>query len=92
MKNERKKFSTRFKATVALEAVKGLKTIAQVASDHQVHVTQVNAWKKQLTDNADSLFERGNKIATPSTEQIAAPLFEEIGRLKMDIKWLEKKL
>ena len=92
MKNERKKFSTRFKATVALEAVKGLKTIAQVASDHQVHVTQVNAWKKQLTDNADSLFERGNKTATPSAEQIAAPLFEEIGRLKMDIKWLEKKL
>ena len=92
MKNERKKFSARFKTKVSLEAVKGLKTVAEVASKHQVHVSQVNAWKKQLLDNADSLFDRKLQKAEPSMEEITAPLYEEIGRLKMDVKWLEKKL
>lgn len=92
MKNERKKFSTSFKAKVALEAVKGLKTISQIATEHKVHTTQVNAWKKQLLDNADSLFERQGRKSTPSAEEVATPLYEEIGRLKMENKWLAKKL
>lgn len=91
MKNQRKKFSPSFKTKVALEAVKGLKTVSQVASEYQVHVTQVNAWKKQLLDNADSLFDRKAKKTTPTEEELTAPLYEEIGRLKMDVKWLEKK-
>lgn len=92
MKNQRKQFSNTFKAKVALEAVKGLKTVAQIASEHKVHVTQVNAWKKQLLENANSLFERGSKKDEPTPEELTAPLYEEIGRLKMGIKWLEKKL
>ncbi len=92
MKNERKKFSASFKTKVALEAVKGLRTVAEIASKYQVHASQVNAWKKQLLDNADSLFDRKSKKTEPSEEEITAPLYEEIGRLKMDVKWLEKKL
>lgn len=92
MKNKRKKHSSEYKAKVALEAVHGLKTIAQIASDHQISPTQVNAWKKQLLDNADALFERKGAKSKPSVEDATAPLYEEIGRLKMDIKWLEKKL
>jgi transposase-like protein len=92
MKKDRQNFSPNFKAKVALEALKGLKTINQIASEHRVHVSQVNAWKKQLQDNADSLFERKGKKAAPTADQVAAPLYEEIGRLKMDVKWLEKKL
>lgn len=92
MKNKRKQFTTGFKAKVALEAVQGLKTIAQIASDYQISTSQVNSWKKQLLDNADSLFERKGRKAGPTAEEIAAPLYEEIGRLKMGIKWLEKKL
>lgn len=92
MKNKRKQFSNSFKAKVALEAVKGLKTVAQIASEYQVHVTQVNAWKKQLLENADSLFERGSKRNEPSPEELTAPLYEEIGRLKMGMDWLQKKL
>ena len=92
MKNQRKKFAASFKTKVALDAIKGLKTVAEIASEYQVHVTQVNAWKKQLLDNADSLFDRKSKKSAPSKEEITAPLYEEIGRLKMDVKWLEKKL
>ena len=92
MKNKRKQFTNSFKAKVALEAIHGLKTIAQVASDHQLHVSQVNAWKKQLLENADTLFDRKGKKASPTADEVSAPLYEEIGRLKMDIKWLEKKL
>jgi transposase-like protein len=92
MKNQRKKFSPSFKTKVALEAVKGLRTVAGIASEYRIHVTQVNTWKKQLLDNADSLFDRKSKKAAPSEEEITAPLYEEIGRLKMDVKWLEKKL
>ena len=92
MKKKRNQFSNSFKAKVALEAVKGLKTTAQIASEYQVHVTQVNAWKKQLLENADSLFERGKKTNEPTPEELTAPLYEEIGRLKMGIQWLEKKL
>jgi transposase-like protein len=92
MKNQRKKFSPSFKTKVALEAVKGLRTVAGIASEYRIHVTQVNTWKKQLLDNADSLFDRKSKKAAPSEEEITAPLYEEIGRLKMDMKWLEKKL
>lgn len=92
MKSKRQKFTNSFKAKVALEAIKGLKTAAQIASEYQVHLSQVNTWKKQLENNADSLFERKGKKAEPTVEEISAPLYEEIGRLKMDIKWLEKKL
>ena len=92
MKNQRKKFSPGFKTKVALETIKGLRTAAEIASEYQVHVTQVNAWKKQLLDNADSLFDRKSKKSARTEEEITAPLFEEIGRLKMDVKWLEKKL
>ena len=92
MKNKRKQFSNSFKAKVAMEAVKGLKTAAQIASEHQVHVSQVNAWKKQLLGNADTLFERGSKKNEQTIEEVTAPLYQEIGRLKMGIDWLEKKL
>lgn len=92
MKNQRKKFSPSFKAKVALEAIKGLKTVAQIASEHQVHATQVNAWKKQFLESAYSVFESKSKKAAPSKDEITAPLYEEIGRLKMEVKWLGKKL
>ena len=92
MKNQRKKFSPSFKTKVALETIKGLKTVAQIASEYQVHATQVNAWKKQFLENADSIFESKSKKTAPTKDEITAPLYEEIGRLKMDVKWLEKKL
>lgn len=92
MAGKRRKFSPQFKAKVAFDAVKGLKTIAQLATEHQVHPGQISAWKKQLLDGADELFAKNGKPGKGSEDKRIAELYEEIGRLKMDIKWLEKKV
>jgi putative transposase len=91
MGTKRRSYSERFKAKVALEAVKELKTISELASEYQVHPSQISTWKKQLTSNASELFVRGSH-QNVTEEKITAPLYEEIGRLRMDIKWLKKKL
>ena len=59
MSNKRKQYSPQFKAKVALEAVRGEKTIAELASQYEVHPTMINNWKRQLLDEASSLFEKG---------------------------------
>ena len=92
MGKKKRQFTDKFKAKVALEAVRGVKTLSELAADHQVHPNQISQWKKQLLDNAPELFSRGKSRVTKTEEELTAPLFEEIGRLKMDIKWLEKKL
>ena len=92
MKNKRKRFTNSFKARVAIEAITGLKTIAQIASDHKIHVSQVNDWKKHLQENADSLFERKGAKKGPTAEELTAPMLQEIGRLQMEVNWLGKKL
>jgi len=85
-------FTDKFKAKVALEAVKGMKTLAELATEYQVHPNQISDWKKQLLANAPELFASGKKCRAKTEEELTAPLYEEIGRLKMDVKWLEKKL
>jgi transposase-like protein len=92
MAGKRRKLSRQFKAKVALEAVKGLKTTAQLAAEHQVHPGQISTWKRQLLDGAEQLFAKNGKSGSGSEEKRIGELYEEIGRLKMDIKWLEKKL
>jgi len=92
MGKKRRQFTDKFKAKIALEAVKEVKTLTELASEYQVHPHQVSEWKKQLLAHAPELFSRKNGEASKSEEELTAPLYEEIGRLKMDIKWLEKKL
>jgi transposase-like protein len=92
MGKKRRKFTDKFKAKVALEAVKGVKTLAELASEYQVHPNQVSQWKQQLLAHAPESFSRQSAGSARSEEELTAPLYEEIGRLKMDVKWLEKKL
>ncbi len=92
MKNKRRQFSAKFKAKVAIEAIKGMKTLAELSTVYKVHPNQISAWKKQLLTNAPELFPSGKNRQPKTEEEITAPLYEEIGRLKMDMKWLEKKL
>lgn len=84
MKRKRRSFSDKFKVKVAIEAIKGIKTLADLATEYKVHPNQILAWKKQLLTSAEDLFTSGKKQKSKTEE--------EIGGLKMDIKWLEKKL
>lgn len=91
-RKERRKLSNKFKAEVALEAIKSVKTLAELATQYQVHPNQISDWKKMLLSNASEIFDSGKKSSSKTEEELKAPLYEEIGRLKMEIKWLEKKL
>ena len=87
----RKSFTSQHKAKVALEAIRGAKTVNEIAQEFCVHPTQVGQWKKDLLTQAPSIFDtkRGPKTEDPS----ASPerLYSEIGRLKMELDWLKKK-
>src|SRR5260370_39318519 len=91
MAGKRKKHTAAFKAQVALAALKGDKTVSELASQHSVHPTLIHAWKKQLLQSADDLFASGVKPAASDAEAVQAELFEHIGRLKMDLESLKKK-
>ncbi len=88
----RRRFTDKFKAEVALDAVRGMKTLAELAAEHKIHPNQISDWKKRLLANAPELFSGGKSTAAKTEEELTMPLYEEIGRLKMDIRWLEKKL
>jgi len=86
-----KRLSPDFKARVALEAAKGAKTSSEIASEYQVHPTQISQWKRQLLEGLPELFQSGKPQKAPSTEEVTAPLYEEIGRLKVEVDFLQKK-
>jgi transposase len=90
MTRKRRVFGAAFKAKVALAAVRGDKTTAQLASEFSVHVSQVTAWKKQLLEQAPGLFEDGRQRRDESAAD-EQELYEQIGRLKMQVEWLKKK-
>lgn len=92
MVQKRNKHSDEFKARIALEAVKGIKTLSAMSSEYRVHPNAIGKWKRQLIAGAPEIF--SGKIGNNGRkeEDIAAPLYEEIGRLKMEMDWLKKKL
>jgi putative transposase len=89
---KRKKHSAAAKAQVALAALKGDKTVAQLASDHGVHPTLIHAWKRQLLAGAQSVFADGAKVDHADAEALLAQLYQEIGRLKVELDWVKKNL
>jgi transposase-like protein len=91
MARPRKKHTAAFKAQVALAAFKGDKTVSELASQHAVHPTLINTWKKQLLAGAEELFTHGVRPAASDALAVQAELFEQIGRLKMELEWLKKK-
>jgi putative transposase len=85
--------SAEFKAKVALAAVQEQKTVQQIATLFAVHPTQVQAWKKQLLLGAIGVFQNGERFHDAAAQQSReAELFEQIGRLNMELDWLKKKL
>jgi transposase len=91
MAGKRKVHAPAFKARVALAALKGDKTVNELASHHGVHPTLIHAWKKQLLVGAEELFRQGGKVATQDHEALQAQLYEQIGRLNMELDWVKKK-
>lgn len=89
-KRTRRKFTGEFKAKVALEAIKSQETINQVAGRYEVHPHQVTQWKQQLLRQAPAAFEQ--PLAAKDHEGVEEQLYEQIGRLKMELEWLKKKL
>lgn len=90
MAGKRKNHSAAFKAQVALAALKGDKTINELASQHEVHPTLIHEWKKKLLTGAEAVFAAGTKGAGPPEDK-SAELYEQIGRLKVELDWVKKK-
>jgi transposase len=91
MAGKRKNHTAPFKAQVALAALKGDKTVNELAGQFAVHPTLIHAWKKQLLAGAEAVFANGVKAAEADAQVVQAQLFEQIGRLKMELEWVKKK-
>ena len=91
MAGKRKQHTAAFKAQVAMAALKGDRTVPQLASHYGVHPTLIHSWKKLLLAGAPEVFANGTKT-DHAAEAEKAELFEQIGRLKMELEWLKKKV
>lgn len=90
MSRKRRVLGSKFKAKVALAAIRGDKTLAQLTSQFDVTSNQISAWKTKLLTDASELFEDGRK-RRQRDEVNDEELFAQIGRLKMELEWLKKK-
>ena len=91
MKNKRRNHAAAFKAKVALAAAKGDKTIAELASEYEVHPNQITQWKKQLLESLPEIFSRRRQNGLHEQEDLTAQLYQQIGQLKVELDWLKKK-
>jgi transposase-like protein len=89
MKGNRKKHSPSFKAKVALEALKSEETIAQIAGRYEVHPTLVARWKRELQEEAASVFGEDHARKKKQDENLVAQLYQQIGQLKVENDFLE---
>ena len=91
MTTPRKRYSADFKSKVALEAVKGTKTVNEIASTHGLHPNQITQWKKQLMEELPVLFSDKRVKAGKDQEAREERLYQQIGQLKVELDWLKKK-
>jgi len=87
----RRKIDPALKAKVALEAIKGEKTVSEIASKFDVHPNQVTQWRKKVLEALPSLFSRRRKKENRESEELRDELFRQIGQLKVELDWLKKK-
>ena len=88
MGSQGNRYNAKTKVEVALSACCEDKTVSELSAEYGVSGTQINRWKKTLTDRATELFDSSRAV---DIEKLTDPLYKEIGRLKMDIEWLKKK-
>jgi putative transposase len=92
MMKQRKYYSADFKAKVAIAAIKGDKTVNEIASTYGVHPNQVTTWKKQALGSIPDALSSRVARQTESDENLKARLYQEIGQLKVELDWLKKKV
>jgi transposase-like protein len=92
MSKKRRQHRAEFKFQVALEAIKGTATVSELASRYEIHPNLVTTWKRQLLEGGSSLFNNQNGARRErEQEALQSELYEQIGRLKMELEWLKKK-
>ena len=92
MSTQRKRYSAEFKARVALDAIKGHKTVNELASTSGVHPTQIAHWKHQLQKEVPQIFAASRVKREHDQEALQAQLYQQIGQLKVELDWLKKKV
>ncbi len=88
----RKKYSPNFKSKVALEAIKGDKTMAELSSIYEVHRVQIQKWKQIALEGMSGVFSDKKAQETQNSEKITDELYKQIGQLKVEVDWLKKKV
>ena len=92
MVKKRRRHTAAYKFRIALEAVEGSKTISQLSSEHEIHANLIRAWKRQLLEDGSRVFASNGEHKQREQEAQEAELYEQIGRLKMELEWLKKKV
>lgn len=91
MRRPSKRRPPALKAKVAIAAIKGQKTTNQLASEFEINPSQIAKWKKQAIEGMPSIFDRGQAPVSQANEQELSALYEQIGRLKVELDWIKKK-
>lgn len=92
MRRKRRRFPAEYKSRVALAALRGDRTLNEVAAKYEVHANQVSTWKKQLLEAAKDFFSDRREHREKQDEELTARLYQEIGQLKVELDWLKKKV
>ena len=92
MRRKRRNLPGKFKAKVALAALRGDKTLNEVATQYDVSPNQVSTWKKQLLESAKDFFSDRRERSQKDGEELTAQLYQQIGQLKVELDWLKKKV
>jgi putative transposase len=91
MKDRRNKFTGEFKAKIALEAIKGHRTVSEIASECGVHPHQITQWKKQAVEGLPDVLSDKRRKRKEDQKALVSELYQQIGQLKVELDWLKKK-
>lgn len=91
MSSKKRLHESKYKARVALEAIRGERSLAEIASLYKVHTTQITRWKKKALEGLEQIFSNSHEKAAREAEEMQDELYKEIGQLKVELDWLKKK-